>query len=260
MCNLYSHTSNRQAILDFVQDVTRIADGVGNLEPQTGIFPDYPAPIVRNTSSGRELAKVRWGLPSSAKALYDSAAKRADKLRAKGQDVDFDKLLKMEPDSGTTNVRNIRSETGRWNPHWNRWLGVENRCVVPFTSFSEFDNTADEAGKKNGDTWFALDETRPLAFFAGIWISDWEGVRKIKNGLEKNLDLFGFLTCAPNDVVGSIHMKAMPVILTTPAEVETWLTAPKEEAIDLQRPLPDGVLKIVSVGKKEDPPRDVVAD
>lgn len=249
MCNLYSHTSNRSAIAAMVRDIKRIQSGLDNLEPQPGIFPDYPAPIVRNTPEGRELAKVRWGLPSSQKALYDAAARRADKLRAKGEDVDFDELLKMEPDSGTTNVRNIYNGT-RWNAHWNRWMGVENRCVVPFTSFSEFDNTFED-GKKKGDTWFAFDESRPLAFFAGIWVKDWTSVRKVRIGLETT-DLFGFLTCEPNDVVGSIHMKAMPVILTEPDEIELWLTAPKEEAIQLQRPLPDGVLEIVAVGKKQD--------
>jgi putative SOS response-associated peptidase YedK len=250
MCNLYSHTSNRAAITALVQDIKRIHENIGNLEPQPGIFPDYAAPIVRNTPDGRELARVRWGLPSSQKALFDAASKRADKLRGKGEPVDFDELLKMEPDSGTTNVRNIITATGKWNQHWNRWMGVENRCVVPFTSFSEFDNTVVN-GKKNADTWFAFDETRPLAFFAGIWVKDWTSVRKVRTGIETT-DLFGFLTCEPNDVVGSIHMKAMPVILTTQAEIEAWLTAPKEEAISLQRPLPDGVLEIVAVGKKQD--------
>jgi acetoacetate decarboxylase len=30
----------------------------------------------------------------------------------------------------------------------------------------------------------------------------------------------------PNPEVGATHPKAMPVILTTPDEVETWMTAP----------------------------------
>jgi len=40
----------------------------------------------------------------------------------------------------------------------------------------------------------------------------------------------------------------MPVILTTPEEVETWMTASPDEALKLQRPLPDGVLQIVARG------------
>ncbi len=41
-------------------------------------------------------------------------------------------------------------------------------------------------------------------------------------------------------------------ILTTRDEVEAWLTLPADEALVLQRPLPDGVLKIVATGVKED--------
>jgi hypothetical protein len=53
--------------------------------------------------------------------------------------------------------------------------------------------------------------------------------------------------------VAAIHPKAMPVILTTPDEVEQWLTLPAKDAPALQRPLPDGTLKIVAQGEKEDP-------
>ena len=42
------------------------------------------------------------------------------------------------------------------------------------------------------------------------------------------------------------------MILTTPTEVETWMTAPAEEALKLQRPLPDSALQIVARGVKED--------
>jgi putative SOS response-associated peptidase YedK len=51
----------------------------------------------------------------------------------------------------------------------------------------------------------------------------------------------------------AIHPKAMPVILTTESEIELWMTAPAEEALKLQRPLPDGSLTIVMTGEKEDP-------
>lgn len=59
----------------------------------------------------------------------DATKKRAEKLQDKGKTVDFKELLRMEPDGGTTNIRNVKSQ------HWTRWLGVENRCVVPFNSF-----------------------------------------------------------------------------------------------------------------------------
>ena len=69
--------------------------------------------------------------------------------------------------------------------------------------------------------WFALDETRPLAFFAGIW-TRWTLVRKVKEGETTN-DLFSFLTTEPNALVGAYHPKAMPVILTMPEEIDLWM-------------------------------------
>jgi hypothetical protein len=43
----------------------------------------------------------------------------------------------------------------------------------------------------------------------------------------------------------------MPVILTKPEEIETWMTAPAEDALKLQRPLSDGTLRIVATGLKK---------
>ena len=62
MCNLYSITTNQAAIIALFRVVNRY---VGNLAPMPGVFPDYPAPIVRNGADGRELATARWGMPSS---------------------------------------------------------------------------------------------------------------------------------------------------------------------------------------------------
>jgi putative SOS response-associated peptidase YedK len=96
--------------------------------------------------------------------------------------------------------------------------------------------SASSTKAEGGDIWFALDETRPLACFAGI-LTNWTVVRKVKEGETTN-DIFAFLTTEPNAEVGAIHRKAMPVILTTRDEVETWMTVPPNEALKLQRPLP----------------------
>ncbi len=215
MCNLYSVTKGQAAIRELTGAMT---DSTGNLPPLPGVFPDYSAPIVRNQPSGRELTMARWGMPSPAFALKGRIS-----------------------DTGITNIRNTTS------PHWRRWLGPENRCVVPFTSFAENEHLPD--GRKP-PVWFALDETRPLACFAGLW-TRWTSVRKVKEGETTN-NVFGFLTTEPNREVGAIHPKAMPVILRTREEISLWMTAPASDALTLQLPLPDGTLIIVAKGEKQD--------
>lgn len=249
MCNLYSMISNVEAVRGFFRELS-FASNAANLPALHGIYPNYFAPIIRNADAVREMSLAVWGLPTSQfvqmKAAQARAAKIAKKLGRELSQEEFKALLAAEPDTGTTNVRNLDSK------HWARWLAPQFRCVVPFTSFAEFDNTPGAGGKKNGNTWFAFDDGRPLAFFAGLFAPQWK--RVVKLGTKPlETDMFAFLTCEPNDVVGSIHMKAMPVILTTPEEVETWMTAPWEEAKKLQRPLPNGALKIVAVGRGEDP-------
>ncbi|MFP5248260.1 MAG: SOS response-associated peptidase [Acidobacteriota bacterium] len=215
MCNLYSMTTNQEAIRRlFRVDV----DHTGNLRPQPGVYPDYAAPIVRTSAAGRELAIARWGMPTPPKFLEG-----------------------RKSDPGVTNIRNVNS------PHWRRWLGIESRCLVPFNSFAEPENGPPGA---RAPVWFALDDSRPLTCFAGIWCR-WTSVRKIKEGETTN-DIFAFLTINPNAEVGAIHPQAMPVILRTPGEVDTWMTAPIAEALKLQRPLPDGALHIVARGAKTD--------
>jgi putative SOS response-associated peptidase YedK len=61
MCNLYSITTNQAAIIALFRVINRY---VGNLPPMPGVFPDYPAPVVRNTGTDRELTMARWAMPA----------------------------------------------------------------------------------------------------------------------------------------------------------------------------------------------------
>jgi len=90
-------------------------------------------------------------------------------------------------------------------------------------------------------------------FFAGIWVPQWKSVRKVKEG-EVITDLFAFLTTERNAEVSPIHPKAMPVILTHTDELEAWMTAPWTAAKELQRPLPNGMLRVVARGKSDQLP------
>src|SRR5262245_19655864 len=185
-------------------------DLTGNLPSLSAVFPDTLAPVVRTAPDGeRELTTMRWGFPPP-------------------------------PNLGTAPVTNVRN---RKSPYWRGWLKAEWRCLVPATSFCEWTDTRPKVTH-----WFALEESRPLFAFAGIWRL-WTGER---NGETGEHSLFAFLTTTSNDVVRPIHAKAMPVLLTTDDEWNTWLDGSVSDAIELQRPLPNELLRIVATGEKSD--------
>ena len=83
-----SSESNQAAIIALFRVISRY---VGNLPPMPGAFPDYSAPVIRDSEGGREMVMMRWGMPPP-------------------------------PRTGGPPVTNIRNTS---SPHWRIWLKPE---------------------------------------------------------------------------------------------------------------------------------------
>ena len=177
-----------------------------NLPPFDEIYPGRPAPVLRRAASGG------LELKTMSWGFPGPAA-------AGGRPV--------------TNVRNLDS------PFWRGALSdPRRRCLVPVTSFCEWTAEPDPVTGRKAKIWFGLmDEAQPLFAFAGLWRpGDQEGAAPF----------MAFLTCAPNEVVGAVHPKAMPVMLRPGAETEQWLEADRAGAVALAVPFADTDMRRVS--------------
>ena len=127
MCNLYSLTKSQEAIRALVK---AIRDQAGNLPPIPAIFPDALAPVVRTAKDGvRELAMMRWGFPPP-------------------------------PNLGSRPVTNVRNTN---SGYWRGWLKPEYRCLVPVTSFCEYN-----ARHRAGDSWARFPRSEALTARAEV--------------------------------------------------------------------------------------------
>lgn len=212
MCNLYSQTRPREAVLRLFRVSDNRAEAVA---PQPAIFPGYTAPVVRKAADGeRELVNMSWGFvfkPADGKAWRR-----------------------------VTNVRDDKVLTSRfWKPSFDA-----RRCLVPASSYCDPD------GEKPASWyWFALkgDDERPLFAFPGIW-QRWKGPLK-KDGDPVEVDLYSFLTTEPNDLTRSINHERMPVLLSTDDQFETWLSGSSAEAFALAKSFNPALMRIVQSGK-----------
>jgi putative SOS response-associated peptidase YedK len=210
MSNLYSLNCDKRSLFDTAK-IWRDRSAVGTLLP--AISRNRTAPVIREGISGeREMLDMQWGLPPP-------------------------------PDCGTNPVTNIRNARAGW---WRRWLGEPaSRCLVPATSFCLHQHGV----VPHLPVWFALDESRPPFFFAGIWRS-WVGTPE--RAVAREALLFAILITEANASVAPVHPLSMPVLLLSEEEREIWLHAPLREALALQKPAA-AFLPIVAQGEKSDP-------
>ena len=217
MCNLYRHAISTDELREIARELERPIEKKSvqaNYEPDF-VGADSDGPVIAVEDGELVVRMRRWGFP----AIRDGA-------------------------KPITNIRNLDSS---WWQNVNREYVFEaaHRCIIPLASFAEWDRSH----KRNA--WFEIDAKFPC--FAGIW-RPWHGERLVEVEGKKrrarrtqDFELYAFLTTEPNDTVAAIHPKAMPAILTEPAEMKQWLEG-GGDSLDLQRPLADAMVSLAHGG------------
>ena len=229
MCNLYSLTRSREAMLRLF----RIPENRAAVyAPLPAIFPGHAAPVIRQAADGeRELVTMSWG------------------------------FVLLQQGKAPRRVTNVRDDKILTSAFW-RGSFEERRCLVPATSFCEPKGDAKPATWH----WFALKgaaaatdtavtppaQQRPLFAFPGVW-------RRYKGPLRKDgepveLDVYAFLTTTPNALVATINHERMPVLLNSLEACRVWLEGTPQEAMTLAQEYPPDAMHIVREGfDKSDP-------
>lgn len=210
MCNLYSISSTRDAVLRLFRIGHNRAVGFA---PLAAIFPGHVAPVVRQQEDGeRELVTMSWGfvLPQPGRAPRR-----------------------------VTNTRDDKLDSRFWRPSFER-----RRCLVPATSFAEPHDGRTPATWH----WFALsgEEPRPLFAFAGLW-QRWQGPVR-KDGAAVDIDVYSFMTTLPNALTAGINHERSPVVLSGEDQLEAWLGGSEADARALLRPFSAERMRIVQEG------------
>lgn len=211
MCNLYSMTAAREAVLRLFRVGHNRAAAHA---PLTAIFPGHMAPVVRATADGeRELVMLSWG------------------------------FVLPQPGKAPRRVTNVRDDKVLASPFW-RDSFEARRCLVPATSFCEPNGNVKPATWH----WFALrgEEARPLFAFPGLW-RRWRGPLK-KDAEPVDLDVFAFMTTTPNALVATVNHERMPVLLDHPDQLDCWLEGSPAEAMSLVHEHAPEDMRIVLAG------------
>eukprot|EP00208_Stichococcus_sp_RCC1054_P001087 CAMPEP_0206144216 /NCGR_PEP_ID=MMETSP1473-20131121/23396_1 /ASSEMBLY_ACC=CAM_ASM_001109 /TAXON_ID=1461547 /ORGANISM="Stichococcus sp, Strain RCC1054" /LENGTH=491 /DNA_ID=CAMNT_0053539973 /DNA_START=197 /DNA_END=1672 /DNA_ORIENTATION=+ len=159
----------------------------GSFEPSYNLAPGHDAPVVQRASDGDlEIRTMRWGLvPSWTKP---------------GTKPDYFRMF------------NARSETVAEKGVFNRLLG-SHRCVVPVNGFYEWK----KEGSKRQPFYVHMGEDHVM-MMAALCDSSRAG-----GSDEKPLQTFTILTTDSSKRLSWLHDR-MPVVLTTRAAIDLWLS------------------------------------
>lgn len=221
MCGRYSLTPTRESIVDeFNIGVVTDLDYTPSVFGRYNIAPTQPVTVIVETTEGRALTAMRWGLIPQW----------------------------MKPKEGNKvppGWINARSETAASKPAF-RGAYKYRRCVLPASGFYEWTKLDD--GSKQPYLIRPADDG--LIGLAGIW-ETWCP----PDGSE--LNTVSILTTSANPMMSKIHER-MPVILDRD-DFEPWMTTPPTEANSLTtllRPAEDGLLYMTAVSRRVNSPRN----
>jgi putative SOS response-associated peptidase YedK len=143
---------------------------------------------------------------------------------------------------------NARSDTLATAPFWRERL--QNRCIVPASSFFEWQKTAPEPRPK----YKLTAKGRNVLGMAGLW-GPWKNPKT-----DQWEDTFAIITSDPNSKMSEIHNR-QPVILE-PRDYAEWIAESERQPVHLLRILPDEDMTVIKLEKpsKETKAKPVKAD
>ena len=218
MCGRYNIATDTQALIDAfgVIDAETSAD-VAN---RYNIAPSEPPPKGESTRE-RGITRVPTIRVNGNRRVMRSAIWPLIPVWARG----------IVPRYATANAR---CETMEKLPAYRHAWASDRRCLVPASSFIEWQAVADSRRKQ---PWLVyLADRRPMVF-AGLW-----EYSQTDDG--ERVESCTIVTAPANALMAEIHntRKRMPVVLEGRFDQDAWLTGTKEEALAVAEPLADGLL------------------
>ncbi len=132
----------------------------------------------------------------------EAPKKRSAKLEVKGESVDFKELLRIEPDSGVTNIRNTSRSIG---------VGGSAPRTAVWSRYVVFRIRHDR--RQEGARLVCYQREPTMLAFAGIW-TNWTCARNAKEG-KITADVASFAAALTNGSVCSAAHHAYALTATT---------------------------------------------